>query len=909
MVKRTNLARPPLPDENEERELWAKAKAAGLSRRTFLALLAAGGVAAVLAACGQDFTPEATPIASPAPSLAAQVPLPPSDARVVPTACDYCVVGCGYKAYTWPVGEEGGPLAQQNALRVDFPTQVLSGKWISPNMHNVVEIDGKAHHVLVLPDGDTQVVNVGGDHSIRGGTLAQKLYSPNMPTRDRLQSPQLRIGQRLVSIPWDAAISLVADLSRYILDKHGELSWGMKMYSYNYYENTYALTKLALAAIGTPCWAPHDKPSAGADTPGLSDAGINAFSAAYEDWKLAEVICVSGVSLYETKSILFQDWVHTGGAKLIVVNPRRDYTAAYAEQQGGLHLQLVPGTDTVLNNAIARVILEQGWEDSEFIRARTAAGDELAQETGWRRRMFGTTFEGYKDFVLSDPSYSPENAAEITGVPAAKIRQAAELMAAPRVDGRRPRTSMMLEKGNYWGHNYENTASFASLGLLVGAGGRPGRMISRGGGHQRGMISAAGYPKHKSPDSYQGNQIELNLDRWVVEGNVRFMWVVGTTWLAAMGASQYLGETVRRLTRETPPQLLGPELGNIEGSEQGDRLDDRVLDQVRDTLKARIDNGGMVLVQQEIYPNSLTEFADIVLPAAPWGEDDYTRMQGERRLRIYSKIMDPPGEAKPDWWIVSQVAQRMGFDGFDWQDSNDVFEEAAERSRGTVHDYFDLVELARSKFKRGHEFLRELGTTGIQCPIKLAGARLAGTARLHDETFGTASGKAIFVKGDWNNVKPFQDEFAPRGGELWVTNMRLNEHWQSQFDDMRIPYRWERFPVNLLEINPSDAGERQIESGDRVEVANDNVLTQTGGRYSARFAAVAYVTDQVPPGVTCSYFVFGQGRLDMAANSVSPGVADPINNRYRYKLGKGTVTKTGESEFKHTMSFVPRNLV
>ena len=829
--------------------------------------------------------------------------MPPPNAKVVPTACDYCIVGCGYKVYTWPVGREGGPLAAENALEVDFPTQVLSGKWVSPNMHNVVQIDGSAHHVLVIPDGDATVVNVRGDHSIRGGTLAQKLYSKDKPTRDRLLTPQLRVGDRFVSIPWDAALDLVAGLSRHVLDKYGELAWGMKTYSYNYYENTYALTKLALDAIGTPCWAPHDKPAAGADTPGLSDAGIDAFSAAYEDWKQAEVIYVSGVSLYETKTVMFQEWVHTGGAKLVVVNPRRDYTAAYAEERGGLHLQLTPGTDTVLNNAIARVILEQGWEDSEFIQARTATEAELAQETRWRRKLFGTTFQGYKDFILADPSYIPENAAKITGVPAAKIRQAAELMAAPRGDGRRPRTSMMLEKGNYWGHNYENTASLASLGLLVGAGGRPGQMISRAGGHQRGMISAAGYPLDKSPDTYQGNKIELNIDRWVVEGNIRFMWVVGTTWLAAMAGSQYLGETVRRLTRETLPQL-----NELEALAAGDPPDSPALDQVRDSLKARIDNGGMVLVQQEIYHNALTELADIVLPAAPWGEDDYTRMQGERRLRIYSKIMDPPGEAKPDWWIAAQVAQRMGFDGFDWHDSNDVFEEASERSRGTVHDYSALVELARSKFMRGHEFLRDLGSTGIQCPIKWAGVRLAGTVRLHDDGFGTSSGKAIFVKGDWNNVKPFQEEFAPQEDELWVTNMRLKEHWQSQFDDMRIPYRWERFPVNILEINPTDAGNRRIENGDWVEVANDRVLTQTGGRHEAKFKAVAYITDQVPPGVTCSYFIFGQGRLDMAANSVSPGVADPINNRYRYKLGKGRVTRAGPSEFKDTMSFVPRNL-
>ncbi len=881
----------------EEGQLWEQARAAGMSRRTFLALLAAGGATAVLAACGKGLapTPTFTPTPTPAPLPIAQVVLPPPDAKVVTTACDYCVVGCGYKAYIWPVGKEGGPKSSENSLKVDFPAPVLSGKWVSPNMHNVIQIDGTPHHVIVIPDGDTRVVNVGGDHSVRGGTLAQKLYNPEKPTRDRLQHPQLRVGDRLVTISWDEALDLVADLSRHVLDKYGELAWGMKMYSYQYYENTYTLTKLALGKIKTPCLAPHDKPSWGDDTPGLSDAGVDAFSAAYEDWRQAEVIYVSGVSWYETKTIMFQEWVAPGGAKLIVVNPRRDFTAAFAEKRGGLHLQVVPGTDTVLNNAIARVILENGWEDQDFIRQRTATAEDLAQETGWRRKMFGMTFEQYRDFILADDTYRPENAEKITGVPADKIRKAAELMAKPLPDGRRPRASSMLEKGNYWGHNYENTASFTSLGLLVGAGGRPGQAMSRAGGHQRGMISAARYPIDKSADTYQGNKIELNLDRWVVNGNARFMWVIGTTWLAAMGASQHLGQVVRRLTRETEPQL-----SLLEGALN--------LNRVKEVLKTRMGNGGMVLVQQEIYANALTEFADIVLPAATWGEEDFSRMQGERRLRIYSRIMDPPGEARPDWWIVAQAAKRMGFDGFDWGDSNDVFEEASERSRGTVHDYAALVELARSQGKRGHELLRELGTTGIQCPIKLDGDQLVGTVRLHTDKFGAKGGKAILVKGDWNNVKPFQEEFAPKGDELWVTNMRLNEHWQTQFDDMRIPYRWERFPVNILEVNPRDATARGIESGDWVVVENDQVLTQTGERYSAQFKAVAYVTDQVPPGVTCSYFNFGQGRLDTAANSVVPGMTDPINNRYRFKLGKGRVTRVGESEFKHRMSFVPRNL-
>ena len=876
--------------------LWAKAQAAGITRRNFLALMAAGGAAAVLAACGRD--KDATAEFSDVPI--SQIVLPPPDAKAVPTACDYCIVGCGYKIYSWPVGREGGPAAGENALGVDYPVSALSGHWISPNMQTVVEIDGAPHHVLVIPDGDTEVVNRGGDHSVRGGTLAQKLYSPDKPTRDRLQHPQLRVGGEFVDISWDDVIELVGDLSKYVLDTHGEMAWGMKQFSYHYYENTYALTKLARKSVGTPVWAPHDKPAAGADTPGLSDAGINAFSAAYEDWRDADVIFISGATLYETKSILFNEWVAPGQATLIVVNPRRDYTAAYAEARGGLHLQVNPGADTVLNNAIAREIIRKHWEDADFIAERTVSDADLAEETGWRRRMFGMTFEGYRDFLFGDDAYTVANAERITGVPAQKIRRAAEIMARPRSSGSRPKTSIMLEKGNYWAHNYPNTASLAALGLVVGAGGRPGQMQSRAGGHQRGMISAASYPKDKSPDSYMENTIELNVDRWVAEGNVRFMYVIGTTWVTAMGASQDLAAQVRRLSRET-----GPSVTRSDAFDAAGKLN---VARVKDILKAKADANGMIVVLQEIYPNIMSEFADFMLPAGGWGEVDLARMQGERRLRIYSKVMEPPGEAKPDWWIVAQIAKRMGFEGYDWENSNDVFEEASERSKGTVHDYAELVKMAKSQGKSGHEFLRELGTTGIQCPIKREDGKLVGTKHLHQDGFGTASGKAIFPRGDWNDVKDFQEKEGPQGDELWVTNMRVNEHWQSQFDDIRIPYRWERFPVNFLEINPEDAEARGIESGDWVRIENGSVATQNGGRYAASFDAIAYVTNMVPRGVTCSYFIHNQGQLDTAANSVTSGQTDPINNRYRFKLGKGRVSRTGESEYKRTMSFAPRNI-
>jgi arsenite oxidase large subunit len=119
----------------------------------------------------------------------------------------------------------------------------------------------------------------------------------------------------------------------------------------------------------------------------------------------------------------------------------------------------------------------------------------------------------------------------------------------------RPKTTFLFEKGNYWSNNYLNTASMASLALLCGSGNRPGRMVSRLGGHQRGWMGAAPYPREKSPERLPGRRkLELDLDRWVEKGEVRFMWIIGTTWTGAMTASQELASTVRKLTADSKHQ-------------------------------------------------------------------------------------------------------------------------------------------------------------------------------------------------------------------------------------------------------------------------------------------------------------------------------------------------------------------
>ena len=122
-----------------------------------------------------------------------EITLPPKDAKVVTTACDYCVVGCGYKVYTWPTSaENGGPTADQNALNANFPGGAFQ-PWVSRNQHNVVKVNGEDHHAVVVPDFQAMAVNRLGNHSIRGGTLALKCYNALSPTKERLLYPEIRV--------------------------------------------------------------------------------------------------------------------------------------------------------------------------------------------------------------------------------------------------------------------------------------------------------------------------------------------------------------------------------------------------------------------------------------------------------------------------------------------------------------------------------------------------------------------------------------------------------------------------------------------------------------------------------------------------------------------------------------------
>ncbi len=889
------------------------------------------------------------------------VPLPPKNAEKLATCCDYCIVACGYHVYRWPTSApDGGPEADKNAFGEDFPTAMLKS-WVAPTQHNVVMHKGRPHNVVIIPDKQSKVVNIGGDSSIRGGTIAQKCFNPDSPTKDRLTQPLMRINGVLQPVSWELALDVAAGIGKYVVKRHGANAYSVKQYSYQFVENTYAISKFAKRHIRTAAFTFHDTPSDVTSTPGFRDAGFDNFAPSYKDWGDADVLMICGTDPYETKTILFTQFIRPAidkGMKTIWLNPRETAGLAYAKSRGALHIQLYPGTDTVVLGAISRVILENGWEDKEWISKwvnnmwESSSGfGQGTRNTPWQWRTTWGKFQtdgvygekGYKQWLMSQKEYEPETAAALAGIPAEQIYQAAEWLTGGG-KGERPKASFGIEKGFYWSNNTGNTNAISSLATVCGAGGRPGRMVGRFGGHQRGGTGGGKYPRNKSPEKVPGRRRRaLDTDRWLVSGHTRLAHVVGTTWIQAMCGSDGLAEKFEELVVNNPHQMHSKDKASMIA-----------------TLQRRVDSGGMVVLDQDIYLRDPigSRYADIIFPAATWGEEDFVRSNGERRIRLYSRFYDPPGEAKPDWWIIAQLGKRMGFDGFDWKDSNEVCEESSRFSRGNRKAYHMVKVAAHKEGKTLHQKLREMGTEGIQGPTfyNHATGELHGTERLHDTTlteadlkrkgmyaggnmlnkktthFNTQTGRVNIQKHPWSLFSDYWSWMRPKEGELWHTNGRINEVWQSGFDDLeRRPYIARRWPENFVEIHPDDAAAREIESGDRVLMYSNRVpyhvhtikgvegddfqfseLMKNGhiklGKGAAK--AIAIVTPAVKKGVMYSYFLSpGKGQ---ASNALQGRVVDNISGNYNYKLGVARVKKIGESQYKKEfvhMSFAPRNIV
>jgi arsenite oxidase large subunit len=852
-----------------------------------------------------------------------EVPIPPTDAERSTRSCRYCIVGCGYEVYKWPVGQEGGPSADENALGIDYPAEY--GEWPSPNMHEIIKENGQEYHVLFKPDTDYPV-NETGAHSVRGGTQAQSLYSPNNEDYDdRLKQPKIRIGGTLMDVDWDTAIEAWA-LATEIATEDGEdpNGYGQKLYFYNFIENTFAGTKLCYDVIGSPNWGGHNRPALTPENPGLRrGAGLSEWSYAYEDAAEADTMVIAGADPKENQDIIFSKWVNEeGDPDIVFIDPRKKFLANYAENNGGIHLQVNEATDPILLNAIARHIVDQGWHDEQFISEWVMDNREAIDEISNYNKEFGLTHEEYYD-LLDDERYAPANAAETTGVPAEDIKEAAKLIAQPDAD--ETKTLFMLEKGLIWGWSHENTAAMGNLALLTGSIGKPGTGITRAGGHQEGfwMGGPAGdaIGEH-STQTWEGENVEEhtvapNTVERVRDGEISHWHVIGCDPARQSYATQDLRNSLRERTNGAQPQTAD-------------------LDEIERAFRERIEQGGMVITHQELYPNTTTQFADIVLPAeaveAGEGPDqDYHRWNGERRFRQYQGFMEGPEAAKPDWEIFQLMGQRMGADDMDWGSSQEIFNMICEEApgHGGRHSLQGITDAADAQDKTPAELMAET-EEGVQMPTYEENGELKGTPRLHapeeernvmETRFINGRDMATFQRVDWDRVVDTEngttigdvyEQLSPGENEIWVTNGRLQHLWQNMYTHQRLEYIKKRFPQNIIQLHPNDAEAHGIEAGDLVEVTNDDVFNINGENTEGSFTAVAYVVDEddatqgqsVAEGLAYTYWLYP----DQVNNDINPAYLDPANPNPGYKYGKGRIRRLGESEVKDEMSFKPMNI-
>ncbi|HYH95637.1 arsenate reductase (azurin) large subunit [Hyalangium sp.] len=785
------------------------------------------------------------------------LPIPPKDAKAQNTVCQYCTVGCGYVVYTWPVGKSGGLSPEKNAFGVDLsqPQVALEGLCYTESMHALIQsANGQHMNVAIVPAADSPI-NLKRDHSSRGATNALTTYSGARPTRERLKTPLLRVGKALVPISWEEAVAVLAGVIQGVSDKFGPDALCAKATDHGGggggFENNYAIGKLFFTGLQMKNVAIHNRPAYNSEVWGSRDRGVHELHYTAEDARLCDTLVLWGANSYETASVFYTEHmlpnfqsqtqaekkkVFSAGEplepmRMIVVDPRKTSSVAIPQSLAAervLHLRPNLGTDVVLTNAVARVIWEKGYADRSMIDQRSDT----------------TTFADYQaKSLMTETAYAAflAEAEKITGVPRADIEKAAEWMAKPKSDKFRRRSLIIYEKGMIWNQrNYDTIAALVQMAVLGGNIGREGTGCGRQGGHQEGYVRP-GYPGVRPPP---------NVDKYLMEGNGKFYWVIGTNPYLTTPRSQQFRKSINARTSALTRAIASA----VKSTAPAKR--------VEQVLSALASSSGLFMVVSDLYLTETARDAHLVLPAAGWGEMNLTSINcNSRLLRLYERFMDPPGQAKPDWEILALTARKLEeaytkagkaeqakqFSGFSWKTDEEVFQAGAQEFPDNTLDEKGAESLPCETYKGvTYALLRSLGQKGIQTPVRKdpATGALVGTPRRYGKRFGTPDGKFKWYGTDpWSGFPAEVAKYFQGGKEktytFWLTTGRNQHIWQTGYHDQHIAQKMAAVPLPYVEIHPEDAKKLGVKAGDMVEVYNEEG--------SSNFQV--HVTDAPKPGL------------------------------------------------------------
>ena len=468
------------------------------------------------------------------------------------------------------------------------------------------------------------------------------------------------------------------------------------------------------------------------------------------------------------------------GAKLVVIDPRGQALDRFATHS----LRFKPGTDVALLNALLHVIVAEGLYDPGFVAART------------------TGFEALAEHVMA---YAPEVMAPVCGVPAHTIRDVARLFAqAP--------SAMIL-----WGmgisqhaHGTDNSRCLIALALLCGHMGKPGSGLHplRGQNNVQGA-SDAGLIPMMLPDYQRVGE---------ATGRARFE----QEWGLALDPTP--GLTVVEM-------MQAAEAGRIRGMYvmgENPAMSDPDLSHARAAL-ACLDH----LVVQDIFLTETAMLADVVLPASVFVEKTGSFTNTDRHIQMGRQVLDPPGEARQDLWIIQEMAKRLGLD---WSYA------------GPAQVFTEMTRVMPSLADITWERLEAEG--GITCP--------QGKAILFDESFPTADGKARLVPA--SGIAPA--ESADADYPFILTTGRVLEHWHTGSMTRRSQVLDALRPQAEITVNPDDLAALGVSDGDAIRMDSRR----------GSITASAKPDPRLPRGLVFMAFCYGEA----AANFLTNPVLDPV---------------------------------
>lgn len=674
---------------------------------------------------------------------------------------------------------------------------------------------------------------------------------------DRLTKPQVRRNGKLEEATWDEAMELIVSKSNKIIQEHSSGAIGFYTSGQLFLEEYYALGIVGKAGLGTPHMDGNTRLCTATSAAALKVSfGSDGQPGSYTDLDTTEAILHVGHNIASQQTVLWTRILDRLAGpdppKLVVIDPRLTYTA----EQATVHLAPKLGTNIPVMNGLLRLLMEAGHLDPAYIADHTT---------------------GFAELEKIVDKWTPERVEGVSGVPAAQLREAAAILGTCKT-----LVSTALQ-GVY--QSMQATAAAVqinNLHLLRGLIGKPGCGIYQMSGQPTSLntreCGAGGdLPAFRNWDNPA--HIQQLADLWNVHPDQIPHWAPPTH---AMQIWRYCetGSIKMLWISGTNPLVSMPEL---------------------DRIRKIIAQEDLFVIVQDAFPTETTQYADVVLPAAIWGEKTGCFTNVDRTVHISHKAVDPPGEARSDFDIFVDYSRRMDFRDKDgaplltsaWQTTEDGFEAWKKCTKGRPCDY---TGMSYAKLSEG---------SGIQWPCNekypdgtphLYTDGVFNTAADYCETYGhdlvtggphteekyrahDPKGKA-FLKGvDYEVPHEVPDEAYP----LWLTTGRLVYHFHTRTKTGRSKALNDAAPDGYVQLATEDAARYDIADGDMVEVTSRR----------GRVLEPARVGD-IEPGVVFIPFHYGYwdkpGR-PRAANELTLTEWDPVSKQPHFKYAAVRIRK------------------